>query len=649
MMLGEAATVMPSIAKIYSMINPSGKRVTVEAALEGKCEDFYGGWGFYFVRKYLSESLKPGAIDNPMNGYEESVNGIYIPPGFVSDKLMVYDLNRIFDDTTKGRDIQLPNGVNFKSITLHKVIVGGDLSDPKDIEAYPGCILINVPKFKVHAITLFTNIIKNLGIGLYPMQSTKTGGHKWDYSVPHDIAPGMKGGIPHEVWVPEMDFNINTPKRDALGEYIVNKTGGINATMVDIIEAVKNQDIFMLHIVDGIETINLDHTGSGVGIREPEGIVFAGLDPVAADLLCARYMFSNVPIDEAIKSGINDGYGGQFPQLVPIPKLEGNNIITETGFDCPIARDDSFRTAEKRNLGKLHYYVFGHDCITNSPIVSLKGHLGTIQNNEFSDLITKALFFDVFKMPWDMQRTAFAYMDAVDQLEGLSLKNDFLKSLDEDGDGIVTYNEFGKKGNWSYILLAGGERLSLMAREQFGYLKAAFSGGNSIKLSDASMNPDGHTINHDLFFAGTLVSAYFISILEEEIQDPFQPGLVCGKGKWPSFKLARYIQIGGSLYGREFPNRVIFPSLYGAAFRYADLTQNNGTFAGDIRNEPIPDSIEKYISDVTKNKEKQLDFTFYVPEGYDSIGDLKLPNVEITSDPSKLLTATFNGGEEVWS
>ena len=215
-------------------------------------------------------------------------------------------------------------------------------------------------------------------------------------------------------------------------------------------------------------------------------------------------------------------------------------------------------------------------------------------------------------MPWDMQRTAFAYMDAVDQLEGLTLKNDFLENLDEDGDGIVTYNEFGKKGNWGYILLAGGERLSLMAREPFGYLKAAFSSRNSIKHSDASMNPDGHTINHDLFLAGTFVSAYFISILEEEIQDPFQPGLVCGKGKWPSFKFARYIQIGGSLYGREFPNRVIFPSLYGAAFRYADLTQNNGNYAGDVRNEPILDSIEKYISAVTENKGKQLDFTFYV-------------------------------------
>jgi hypothetical protein len=49
MMLGEAATLMPVSADFYTLMNPSGERVTVEAALEGKSGDFYGGWGFYFV------------------------------------------------------------------------------------------------------------------------------------------------------------------------------------------------------------------------------------------------------------------------------------------------------------------------------------------------------------------------------------------------------------------------------------------------------------------------------------------------------------------------------------------------------------------------------------------------------------------------
>ena len=272
-----------------------------------------------------------------------------------------------------------------------------------------------------------------------------------------------------------------------------------------------------------------------------------------------------------------------------------------------------------------------------------------MKNGKFADLITQTLFFDVYKLPWDMQKTAFAYMDAVDQMEGLNLKQDFLKTFDENGDGIVSYDEFGKKGIWGYVLYSGGRRVSLTAEEPLGYLKAAFDNGTSIKYSDGSMNPDGHTINRDLFLAGVFVTAYFMSQLEDEIQDPFQPGLVCGKGNWPSFTLAKFIQIGSSLYGKEFPNRVIFPSLYGAAFRYADLTQNNGKYAGDIRNEPIPDAIDRYISDISANKEKPLNFTFFVPEGYDNIGGARLPNVEATSDPQKILTASFKSGKEVWT
>ena len=76
---------------------------------------------------------------------------------------------------------------------------------PYDMEAYPGSILVNTPKFKVHDIALLTNVVKNLGIGLYPMQAAHAGGSKWDYSSPHDSVPAMKERIPHQVWVSEMD------------------------------------------------------------------------------------------------------------------------------------------------------------------------------------------------------------------------------------------------------------------------------------------------------------------------------------------------------------------------------------------------------------------------------------------------------------
>ncbi len=648
MSLGEAGTGMPAMAGQFSRLHPDGDKVTVEAALEGRSGNFYGGWGFYFIRKYLSERLGTGAKDDPMAGYDESVAGTYIPPGLVSDKLMIYDLNRIFDDPTKGRRVKIPDGVNYESIMLHKAIVGGDPADSEDIRHYPGCILVNVPKYKVHAITLFTNIIKNLGIGLYPMQYAEAGGHQWDYSVPHNAVPGMKGGIPHEVWVPELDFETGLPKRDREGNYMVKKTGGITATMIDIIQAVRSQNIFMIHVVDGIEAINADHTGTAAAVRTPEGVVFAGLDPVAADLLCARYMFSNVPVKEAVESRLDDGAGGYFPQEVPIPRVEGNDIISETGYDCPLARDDCFRKAEERGLGKRAYYVVGRDGLRDSPLVSLQGHLGTIGNRGFEDLITESLYYDLYKIPWDMQRTAFSYLDAVDKLEGTSLKKAFLEAFDENGDGIVTYEEFGRKGAMGAMLYTGGASVSDMATEEMWHLKRGFSRTSMLKYSDPNMNPEGHDVFKDLVLGTGIVAAFRISQMEFEAPDPFLPGLTFGRGKWPSFQLARFLQVGMMLYGEGFPNKAAFPSFYGAAFFWADHTQNGGRYAGDMQSEPDPDALDRYFSDLSSGQRKPLDFIFYVPEGYDNLSGNIIPNVEVTSDPNLILTASFAGGNEIW-
>ena len=84
----------------------------------------------------------------------------------------------------------------------------------------------------------------------------------------------------------------------------------------------------MMHIVDAVEAINRDHTGIGLGIKEREGLVMAGLDPVAIDLLCARYIFSNVGLKESEEAGLDDGADGHFPQTVPVPQLKENAIIT---------------------------------------------------------------------------------------------------------------------------------------------------------------------------------------------------------------------------------------------------------------------------------------------------------------------------------
>lgn len=650
MSLGEAATTVTAVANMYSLINPEGKEITPEAVLEGKSGDFYGGWGFYFARKYLFESLKEGDSEDPFKGHEESVNGTYIAPGHVSDKLMVYDLNRIYDDPNKGRKCAVPDGVNFKSIVLHKAITGGDPDDPEDRKAYPGCVLINVPKFKVHAITIFTNIIKNLGIGLYPMQYSSEGDYKWDYCAPNGTTVvGMKADIPHQVWIPEID-RINTlPKRDSEGNYIINKTGGILSTMIDIIKAVNNQGILMFHIVDGIEAINLDHQGLGTGVKTAEGMVFAGLDPVATDLLCARYMFSNVPLKESLEVKLEGGTAGGFPQKVPIPKVDGKNIISTEGYDCPLSRDVTFDRAEERGLGKKGYYVSGYDVLTESPIISLNGHLGSIIDDNFCDIITSTLFYDIYKVPWDMQQSTLNYLAAQDELDGTNLKEELIKEFDENNDGVITYEEFGKTGAVSLLLHLAANSISSIGKEKLGYLKGHYKLNSTwLKISNKQYNPDGHDVMGERSLANACAIALVVSLIPMELDDPFIPGRRCGNGKWPSVQYAEYLGIGNMLYGPEFPFSMVFPSLYSDALFYADLTQNGGKYAGELRSHPDTRAINRYFRDLKRGKVEPLDFVIYVPEEFLNFSGKRVPNVETTEDLHKLFTVNFQQNNEIW-
>ena len=147
--------------------------------------------------------------------------------------------------------------------------------------------------------------------------------------------------------------------------------------------------------------------------------------------------------------------------------MEGNNIITKPDFDCPLSRDVCFERAEKRGLGKRNYYVIGSDAVTGFQLISLKGHLGTVDSGKFSDLITGTLFYDRFKFPWDMQKATLSYLEATDKLAGTSIKKEFLDVFDEDGDGIVSYEDYGKKGIWGTILHLAGDMISKMGSERF--------------------------------------------------------------------------------------------------------------------------------------------------------------------------------------
>jgi hypothetical protein len=49
-----------------------------------------------------------------MSGHDDSVDGTYIPPGRATEPLMVYDLNKLHDDVSKGIDGAVPDGANYR-------------------------------------------------------------------------------------------------------------------------------------------------------------------------------------------------------------------------------------------------------------------------------------------------------------------------------------------------------------------------------------------------------------------------------------------------------------------------------------------------------------------------------------------------------
>ncbi|WP_431062670.1 DUF362 domain-containing protein [Methanobacterium sp.] len=650
MALGEASTSALLVGASYSL--NSEKTVTTEAVFEGRCGDFYGGWGFYFVRKYLKEHHPSSHVDDPMNGYEDSIKGRYFAPGKAHDRLMVYDLNKIDEDPFRGRTVSVPGGENFKDITLHKVIIGGDPQNADDIKDYPGCVLINVPKMKIHAQDLITNAIKNLGIGLYPTQcaSSSESNYSWEYAMPATENPTFKGKLPHMPWIAEIDEDTNLPIMDENGAYIVTKTAGMKGTQADVIKAVQNQGVFMMHISDSVNMINLSHNPEGIAVRIPEGYIWSSLDCVALDLLCARYCFKTVPMSEGMRLKEENNWNTEFVHHVPVARIDGKNIITEEGLDSPLFRYNLYEYAEKRGIGQQKYYVTGWDSVTSTPLTSIAGHLGRIDNEKFVELMTKTMYYNPSCMLWDMQKTILSYAEAHDTLTGTSIFKEFIDSFDENHDGIIDYDENGRKGIWTPGFSIMSYALDIMITEDFGALKGPFyqNANFYLKNGNENWNPHGHNFAQEYVLMGIANMAYEMSKSKIQSEDPFIQGMSWGNGLWPSWELAKHAMIFSSIYGALSLDKINIGSLYGLAFSYADKTGNNGLYTGSVdQRESDPEALNAYFNAISKGADL-LDFILYVPIGLGNMDNIKIPNVEETNDPSKIFTAHFNQGQEVW-
>ena len=648
MAIGEAATTMSSTAMSYSMHYNEGKTVTTESVIEGKCGDFYGGWGFYFIRNYLSETHPASHEDNPMNGYEESISGEYLPPGRTGNRLIVYDLNRLQDMKSKGREVPVPDGANFQEITLHKVIVGGDPADPEDIKDYPGCVLVNVPRLKVHVNEPLTNAIKNIGIGLYPMEVTSDNdpnSTRWKYAVPQKYPPCQKALLPHEVWVPEIDEETGLPVRDEKGEYVVNRTAGLKGTMADVIRATTNQNVLIIHVADAIEAVNLSWSSAGM---VPEGFAFTSLDPVALDFLCYRYALKNVPMQEARRLQRDKNLPTDFIQKVPVPGVDGLNIVTGEGYDAPVFRSNLLGYAEGRGLGQRSYYVVGWDAVAGAPLASLEGHLGRMDGQKFTELITTQFYRMASLMLWGLQATTLNYFKANDSLTGSSYLKELLDAFDENGDGVIDIDETGRKGYYQVTNRWLGDGTYLRATEKYGTLHGAFlSGSRGLRYSNEKWNPQGYDFCKEYRLASLAAMALRMSQAQTEEKDPLFSSMTWGKGKWPSAQYVRSVSISNTIYGAGAPGAVGAMSMYGYAFQYADKTLNGGGYTGSTGITSDPQAVSNYIEAVSKGDDL-LDFVLYVPKGYGVSNGASVPNVEETEDPDKVFRASFNKGKEVW-
>lgn len=651
MLLGEASTSVSLYAQLYS--GHAGRTVTPEAIYEGRCGNFYGGWAFYFVRKYLSAQHPSSHTDDPMIGYEESVAGTYLAPGKAKNRLMVYDLNDL-TDSSRGRTVPVPDGANFQKITLHKVIIGGDPGDPADIHDYPGCVLVNVPKLKLHAQDLITNAIKNLGIGLYPTQChshTLSGEHEWEYAMPSVPRPTFKGKLPHMPWVVDVDPETYLPLKNPDGTYKATKTAGMPGTQADVIRAVQAQNTFMIHVSDCIDMINLNHNAEGIAVRVPEGYIWASLDCVALDLLCARYCFKTLPMAEAIPLKEKNNWVTEFVHHVPFAEVQGKNIVTTEGLDSPLFRYNLYKYAEDRGVGTQKYHVTGWDGVAHSPLVSVDGHLGHVNGTEFSELMTTTMYYNPTCMLWDMQKTLLSYAQAHDEVTGSSVYQEFMNGFDENQDGIIDYDENGRKGFWTpgFSLLSHALQIQV-SDEEFGLLRGNFYRAVQFMLKNTT--PEWNSGRHDFVYEYQLMwiasYAYEMSKAESVFQDPFVSGMMWGKGMWPSWEYAKWKHITGLLYGTESPDTIMLESLYGSVFQYADKRWNNGNYTGSTNQmNSDPESLQQYLKLVSQGT-TPLNFTLYLPPGLGSLQNKPIPHVEETSDPAKMFTAVFQNGAEIW-
>jgi hypothetical protein len=644
MAVGEGG--MTSAMDAANVSRKLGRKVTPEAIMEGRYGAEYGGWAFYFVRQYLADRHPANHTDDPRQGYQESLDGVCLAPGQAAGKLLFYDLNRL--DEANSREVAVPDGVNFQSLTLHKVLVGGHPGSRQDSLDWPGSVVVNLPILKIHVMELLTGAVKNLGMGVYGMQansSREAGKYEWKYAIPAAKVPLYKLKVPHQRWICQTDEDTLKPIRDKNGNFIWRQTGGMEATMTDSFQAVKGQNVMLLHVVEAIECTNIYHSGY-TGVAVPEGFILASQDPVALDNLCARYLFNMLPLVESETIQLQYHLQSDVIQRIPSVRLEGSNIVTTEGYDSCYSRYHAFKHWEQRGLGQLPFYVRGKDLWQGGDLASFKQHLGRVEKGVFSELITTTVYHAMAKPLMDFQAGMLAYLELDDQQTGADHKRELLQFQDENGDGVIDYLEGGKNagstGAFMYSSILRSPQADRMEALKLGFLIAMAPA----KWIHKEWNSEGLETGEHLI--GQAVGrALAMSRVKAEKADPLYPARMWGNGRWPSLNYILQLMHWGRVYGPFFPDRIdIGMAPYAKAFSYADLKWNGAKYCTPQAIQKCEDIIGHYHQAVARG-EKPLPFRLYVPHGYGVYNGVRIPNVEETDNPALIFTASFPENE-VW-
>ena len=124
-----------------------------------------------------------------------------------------------------------------------------------------------------------------------------------------------------------------------------------------------------------------------------------------------------------------------------------------------------------------------------------------------------------------MQKTILSYAKAHDDLTGSTLLREFMDTFDENNDGIIDYDEMGRKGFWNTVPYLAVHSMDLGLEGEYGPLKGNFNANaNRIKVVNKNWNPQGHDFASEFLLELIGEVAFALSQSAELRADHLCPG-----------------------------------------------------------------------------------------------------------------------------